>query len=76
MNRPHPHNLVGRNGCDRGICSMEFCDPQMIMEFRSLGIQCVRKNEVESSLQRRQQINVDPYRSMNYDLNNAELFCV
>ena len=55
---------------------MEFSDPQMIIEFRSLGIQCVRRNEVESSLQKRQQINVDPYRSMNYELNNVELFCV
>lgn len=53
---------------------MEFCDPQMIMEFRSLGIQCVRRNEVEGSLQKRQQINVDPYRSMNYELDNREFF--
>ena len=53
---------------------MEFSDPHMIMEFRSLGIQCVRRNEVESSLLKRQRINVDPYRSKNL-CNNSDLFC-
>ena len=23
--RPHPHNLVGKEGCKKGVCTLEIC---------------------------------------------------
>ena len=34
----------------------------MTLEFQHLGIQCVRKKDVEASLRERRGIRVDPYR--------------
>jgi len=65
--RPHPHNLVspasvGRDGCKRGVCTMNVNSEDMTVEFQHLGIQCVRKKDVEDSLKQRKEIRVDPFR--------------
>jgi len=65
--RAHPHNLVspasvGRDGCKRGVCTMNVNSEDMTVEFQHLGIQCVRKKDVEDSLKQRKEIRVDPFR--------------
>lgn len=61
--RPHPHNLVGKEGCKKGVCTIELDSDTMSCSFPSLGIQCVKKKEIEESLKLRQQIRVDPFQT-------------
>ncbi|XP_073825038.1 uncharacterized protein [Musca autumnalis] len=61
--RPHPHKLVGKEGCERGVCTMRLKGPPMRAVFSNLGIQCVKKNGVKESLQERERINVDPFKT-------------
>ena len=61
--RPHPHSLVGKEGCKKGVCTLELDPTTMSCCFSSLGIQCVKRKEIEASLLLRQQIRVDPFQS-------------
>lgn len=61
--RPHPHNLVGREGCRRGVCTLEVSPDTMSVTFSNLGIQCVKKKDIEDALRTREDIRVDPFRS-------------
>lgn len=61
--RPHPHNLVGREGCRRGVCTLEVSPETMAVTFSNLGIQCVKKKDIEDALKVREEIRVDPFRS-------------
>merc|ERR1711923_599118 len=65
--RAHPHNLVspasvGRDGCKKGVCTVNVNNDDMTVEFPHLGIQCVRKKDIAEALKQRQEIRVDPYR--------------
>ena len=65
--RTHPHNLVspasvGREGCKKGVCTIHMND-DMTASFPNLGIQCVKKKDIDESLTLRQQIRVDPFQS-------------
>ena len=60
--RPHPHNLVGKEGCKKGVCTIHMND-DMTASFPNLGIQCVKKKDIDESLTLRQQIRVDPFQS-------------
>merc|ERR1719512_107710 len=65
--KTHPHNLVspasvGRDGCKKGVCTMNVNNEEMSVEFPHLGIQCVRKKDIAEALKLRQEIRVDPYR--------------
>jgi len=65
--KTHPHNLVspasvGREGCKKGVCTLYCNTEDMILEFPHLGVQCVRRKDVEQSLKQRKQIRVDPFR--------------
>ncbi|XP_040576306.1 uncharacterized protein [Lepeophtheirus salmonis] len=79
--RPHPHNLVGKEGCKKGVCTLEINPESMACSFPSLGIQCVKKKEIEESLNLRQQIRVDPFQTgfahrdnpQSIDLNSVRL---
>lgn len=62
--RPHPHNLVGREGCKKGVCTMEISPETMGVTFSNLGIQCIKKKDIESALTVREEIRVDPFMSM------------
>ncbi len=42
----HPHNLVGPH-CDNGVCTVLIDNEDMRATFTNLGIQCVKKKEVE-----------------------------
>ncbi|XP_031339181.1 embryonic polarity protein dorsal-like isoform X2 [Photinus pyralis] len=79
--RPHPHNLVGREGCKKGVCTLEVSPETMSVTFSNLGIQCVKKKDIESALRVREEIRVDPFRTgfshrnqpTSIDLNSVRL---
>merc|ERR1719188_2090751 len=61
--KTHPHNLVspasvGRDGCKKGVCTMNVNSEDMTVEFPHLGIQCVRKKDIAEALKLRQEITV------------------
>jgi len=65
--KTHPHNLVspasvGRDGCKKGVCTMNVNNEEMSVEFPHLGIQCVRRRDIADALKQRQEIRVDPFR--------------
>merc|ERR1711868_113822 len=65
--KTHPHNLVspasvGRDGCKKGVCTMNVNSEDMTVEFPHLGIQCVRKKDIAEALKLMQEIRVDPFR--------------
>ncbi|XP_069675181.1 embryonic polarity protein dorsal-like isoform X2 [Periplaneta americana] len=60
--RAHPHNLVGKEGCKKGICTMRISSDTMTVSFSNLGIQCVKKKDIEDALKVREEIRVDPFR--------------
>merc|ERR1712123_471989 len=75
--RAHPHNLVspasvGRDGCKKGVCTMNVNCEDMALEFQHLGIQCVRKKDIEESLKQRKEIRVDPYRQGFKHMENPQ----
>lgn len=61
--RPHPHKLIGRDNCKRGICTIEINNESMTASFQNLGIQCVKKKDIDDALKMREEIRVDPFRS-------------
>ncbi|XP_044734149.1 embryonic polarity protein dorsal-like isoform X2 [Chrysoperla carnea] len=61
--KPHPHNLVGKEGCKKGVCTIEIPTDTMTVTFSNLGIRCVKKRDIESALQTREEIRVDPFRT-------------
>lgn len=67
LNRPkaHPHKLVGRaDTCKNGVCRVDLKGDNMTVSFPNLGIQCVRRKDVEASLTERQEARVDPFGGM------------
>jgi len=60
--KSHPHNLVGKEGCKKGVCTIHM-NEDMTASFPNLGIQCVKKKDIDESLTLRQQIRVDPFQS-------------
>ena len=49
---------VGREGCKKGVCTVYVNNEDMTAEFPHLGVQCVRRKDVQQSLSHRQQIKV------------------
>lgn len=61
--KPHPHNIVGKGeGFKDGIFSKHFDVETMSCTFKSLGIQCVKKLQIEESLRTRYNIKVNPFK--------------
>lgn len=61
--RVHPHKLVGKDICGKGVCTIEINNESMTATFANLGIQCVKKKDIDESLKERENIRVDPFRS-------------
>lgn len=59
--RAHPHNLVGKDNCKKGVCTVNVNPDTMRVIFSNLGIQCVKKKDIEHHLSIREEIRVDPY---------------
>ncbi|KAM6972889.1 transcription factor RelB [Aplochiton taeniatus] len=63
--RPHPHCLVGKDCAEgSGICVVSL-KPQIDRHhsFSNLGIQCVRRKELDASLKKRRSQNIDPFKT-------------
>ncbi|CAH1403256.1 unnamed protein product [Nezara viridula] len=79
--RPHPHNLVGKEGCKKGVCTVEVGGETMTATFANLGIQCVKKKDIEEALKVREEMRVDPFKTgfahktqaSGIDLNSVRL---
>uniref|UniRef100_A0A3B4ALP5 RHD domain-containing protein n=1 Tax=Periophthalmus magnuspinnatus TaxID=409849 RepID=A0A3B4ALP5_9GOBI len=56
--RPHPHCLVGKDCPHSSLIKLIH-----IFSFANLGIQCVRRKELEASLQKRRSLNIDPFQT-------------
>merc|ERR1711976_206734 len=74
--RAHPHNLVspasvGKDGCKKGVCTVYTNPEDNTIEFQHLGIQCVRKKDIEESLKLRKDIKVDPFKQGFKHVENA-----
>ncbi|XP_075152008.1 REL proto-oncogene, NF-kB subunit dorsal isoform X3 [Haematobia irritans] len=61
--RPHPHNLVGKEGCEHGVCTMRLKGAPMRAVFSNLGIQCVKKKDIKAALEERERKNIDPFKT-------------
>nr|XP_036218946.1 embryonic polarity protein dorsal-like [Bactrocera oleae] len=61
--RPHPHTLVGKEGCKSGVYTFSINENTMRAELCNLGIQCVKKKDIEASLKVREEIRVDPFKT-------------
>ncbi|CAJ1065399.1 transcription factor RelB isoform X1 [Xyrichtys novacula] len=63
--RPHPHCLVGKD-CPNtsGICVVTL-NPHSSRchSFSNLGIQCVKRKDLDSSLEKRRSLNIDPFQT-------------
>lgn len=66
--KPHPHNLVGKEGCKKGVCTLEVNSDTMRVVFSNLGIQCVKKKDIEAALKAREEIRVDPFISKYFNI--------
>ncbi|XP_065355357.1 embryonic polarity protein dorsal [Calliphora vicina] len=61
--RPHPHNLVGKEGCEYGVCLTTINGPPMRAVFSNLGIQCVKKKDIKAALEERERKRIDPFKT-------------
>ncbi|XP_029426971.1 transcription factor RelB isoform X3 [Rhinatrema bivittatum] len=59
--RVHPHGLVGKD-CNDGICEVTM-KPRLkrTHSFHNLGIQCVRKKEIEEAVEKKLKLGIDPF---------------
>ncbi|XP_035857032.1 proto-oncogene c-Rel isoform X2 [Sander lucioperca] len=79
--RPHPHCLVGKD-CPNGsgICRVTL-NPHSNRRhsFANLGVQCVRRKELDVSLEKRRSQNIDPFQTghskgiEDMDMNSVRL---
>ncbi|XP_045495328.1 embryonic polarity protein dorsal-like isoform X2 [Colias croceus] len=62
--KPHPHNLVGRERCDKGVCTVRTTvGDDSRVSFSNLGIQCVKRKDIADALKMREQLRVDPFKT-------------
>ncbi|XP_039751066.1 embryonic polarity protein dorsal isoform X3 [Pararge aegeria] len=63
--KPHPHNLVGREKCDEGVCTVKttITEDSPQVSFSNLGIQCVKRKDIANALKTRERLRVDPFRT-------------
>lgn len=62
--RPHPHSVIGKGGYNKsGVYTEEVGPANMVVVFKHLGIQCVKRKDAEAALRLRELIRVDPFKS-------------
>ncbi|XP_063168689.1 transcription factor RelB [Candoia aspera] len=61
--RIHPHSLVGKD-CNSGLCEVTL-KPRVNARhsFNNLGIQCVKKKDIEESIEKKLQLGIDPFKA-------------
>ncbi|XP_069500918.1 transcription factor p65 isoform X2 [Ambystoma mexicanum] len=76
--RPHPHELVGKD-CKDGYFEVDLPPERSIHSFQNLGIQCVKKRELDEAVAERIRTNNNPFNVSiaelkgDYDLNAVRL---
>ncbi|XP_054997702.1 transcription factor p65 isoform X1 [Sorex araneus] len=76
--RAHPHELVGKD-CRDGYYEAELCPDRCIHSFQNLGIQCVKKRDLEQAISQRIRTDNNPFhvpieeQRGDYDLNAVRL---
>ncbi|XP_078516832.1 transcription factor p65 isoform X2 [Lissotriton helveticus] len=76
--RPHPHELVGKD-CKDGYFETDLPPERSIHTFQNLGIQCVKKRELDGAVADRIRTNNNPFNvpiadlKGDYDLNAVRL---
>ncbi|XP_042295898.1 transcription factor p65 isoform X2 [Sceloporus undulatus] len=76
--RPHPHDLVGKD-CKEGYYEAELSPERSIHSFQNLGIQCVRKRDLDKAVAKRIETSNNPFNvpveelKGDYDLNAVRL---
>ncbi|XP_066466351.1 transcription factor p65 isoform X2 [Tiliqua scincoides] len=76
--RPHPHDLVGKD-CKEGYYEAELVPERSIHSFQNLGIQCVRKRDLDKAIAKRVETSNNPFNvpaeelKGDYDLNAVRL---
>ncbi|XP_031788427.1 embryonic polarity protein dorsal isoform X2 [Nasonia vitripennis] len=72
---PHPHNLVSTGKqVSNGIRSFITDTQEMIVRFQNLRIQCVPRKNMESSLEVRKSLGVDPFKTgFDQDLDEIDI---
>ncbi|CAB1348572.1 unnamed protein product [Coregonus sp. 'balchen'] len=73
--RPHPHCLVGKDCADgTGICVV-CLNPHSNRRhsFANLGIQCVRRKELDASLEKRRNQKIDPFKSHSKSIEDMDM---
>lgn len=74
--KPHPHELVGKD-CKDGYYEADLSPDRNIHSFQNLGIQCVKKREVEDAIAQRIRTNNNPFNvpvedlKSDFDLNTV-----
>ncbi|XP_063801190.1 transcription factor p65 isoform X1 [Pseudophryne corroboree] len=74
--KPHPHELVGKD-CKDGYYEADLSPDRNIHSFQNLGIQCVKKREVDDAIAQRLRTNNNPFNvpveelKSDYDLNTV-----
>nr|XP_033812535.1 transcription factor p65 [Geotrypetes seraphini] len=58
--RPHPHELVGKD-CKDGYYEAELAPERSIHSFQNLGIQCVKKRELDEAISERIRTKNNPF---------------
>lgn len=48
----------------------------MTVHFSNLGIQCVKKKDIEHALRVREEIRVDPFRSKSFWFDECSMLCI
>ncbi|XP_061453741.1 transcription factor RelB [Rhineura floridana] len=61
--RIHPHSLVGKD-CNSGLCEVTL-KPRVNPKhsFNNLGIQCVKKKDIEESIEKKLKLGIDPFKA-------------
>ncbi|XP_017721642.1 PREDICTED: transcription factor p65-like, partial [Rhinopithecus bieti] len=72
--RPHPHELVGKD-CRDGFYEAELCPDRCIHSFQNLGIQCVKKRDLEQAITQRIQTNNNPFQGEGYPACRPRTLC-
>ncbi|XP_053304359.1 transcription factor p65 isoform X2 [Spea bombifrons] len=67
--KPHPHELVGKD-CKDGYYEADLSADRNIHSFQNLGIQCVKKREVEDAITHRIRTNNNPFNIPQEDLKS------
>lgn len=73
--RQHPYKVVSRERekVKGGAFTMKLIGDDMTVTLEGLGVQCVKKMELEESLKERQSLNIDPFKAGFNHINRTQM---